>query len=474
MSGLSAHSWFNDHRLSLRFGVIVAQIGNNFGSSLPKSGGNHGQAQAIYRFMNNEKVTDPLLYHSSGSLCKDLLSQSEGQTYLAVSDTTKLDYSTNKSADNLDCLDYPHQKGLFCQTLMLMDALGCPEGLLRQSFFNRSVATLGQSLAINSTARAKIPIEEKESYRWLADYKELETLFGQMPQHRIVHLIDSEGDIFELFAARQYEHIHILTRAHHDRKLFIDPVKTAKGEYQPSNLKMAVCETACQGCFSLLVKDDKTGEKRRAQLEVRWAKVTMDVPQTLKSYQKAKGFKPIPINVVEVREVTPEGSTEHPFKPLQWFLMTTLPVETLVQASEIIHFYTLRWRIEDFHMVLKEGCKIEELQFEEEHALKNAIVVYSIVAIQVLRLRYLSEHHPEKTLEEVGIPVKAYQAVATFIKKVKKINITIVDKPTIVQFCQLITLLGTGNKKNKGLRALWRGIREMNLLWEAFNVFNTT
>jgi Transposase DNA-binding len=172
MSGLSAHSWFNDDRLSLRFGVIVAQIGNNFGSSLPKSGGNHGQAQAIYRFMNNEKVTDPLLYHSSGSLCKDLLSQSEGQTYLAVSDTTKLDYSTNKSADNLDCLDYPHQKGLFCQTLMLMD-------------------TLGQSLAINSTARAKIPIEEKESYRWLADYKELETLFGQMPQHRIVHLVDS-------------------------------------------------------------------------------------------------------------------------------------------------------------------------------------------------------------------------------------------------------------------------------------------
>lgn len=90
-----------------------------------------------------------------------------------------------------------------------------------------------------------------------------------------------------------------------------------------------------------------------------------------------------------------------------------------------------------------------------------------------MRLRYLSEHQPEKPLEEVGIPVKAYQAVAVFIKKVKKINITIVDKPNIVHFCQLITLLGTGNKKNKGLRALWRGIREMNLLWEAFNVFNS-
>ena len=113
IGGLSAHSWFNDLRLSLRFGVIVDQIGNNFGSTLPKSGGNHGQAQAIYRFMNNVKVTAQLLYHSAGSFCKELLSETEGQTYLTVSDTTKLDYSTNKSADNLDCLDYPHQKGLF-------------------------------------------------------------------------------------------------------------------------------------------------------------------------------------------------------------------------------------------------------------------------------------------------------------------------------------------------------------------------
>jgi hypothetical protein len=471
-SGLSTHSWFNDTRLSNRFGRIVEQIGNNFGSSLPKSGGNHGQAQAIYRFMNNDKVTDKLLYHSSGSLCKELLGQSEGQTYLAVSDTTGLNYTTKRSGDNLDCLNSIDQKGLYCQTMMLMDSLGCPESLLRQFFYNRPAATIGQSLAINSTAQAKIPIEEKESYRWIADHKELETLFGQMSQHRIVHLIDSEGDIFELFSARKFAHIHILTRAHHDRKLFIDPKKEANGEYQPTNLKMAVCETDCQGCFSILVKDDKTGEKRQAQLEVRWAKVTMDVPQTLKTYQKEKGFKPIQLNVVEVREVTPQSAIKHPFKPLQWFLLTTLPVENLEQATEIVHFYTLRWRIEDFHLVLKEGSKIEELQFEEEHALKNAIVVYSLVAIQILKLRYLSEYQPEKSVQEVGVPVKAYKVVAQFIKKVKNINISIVEKPTVAHFCQLITLLGTGNKKNTGIRALWRGIRDFNLIWETFNAFN--
>jgi hypothetical protein len=148
--------------------------------------------------------------------------------------------------------------------------------------------------------------------------------------------------------------------------------------------------------------------------------------------------------------------------------MTTLPVQTVEQADEIIRFYTLRWRIEDFHVVLKEGSKVEALQFEEEEALKNALVVYSIVAIQVLKLRYLSETQPDKPIQEVGIPVEAYKAVAQVLKKVKKIKINIVDNSTVAQFCQLITLLGTGNKKNNGMRALWRGIRDFNLIWDTY------
>lgn len=469
--GLTSHSWFNDSRLSTRFGCIVGQIGDNFGCSLPRSAGNHGQTQALYRFMSNDKVSVPLLYQSSGSFCKERLGNLPGKTYLGISDTANLDFSTNKSRHELGCLKSPHEKGFYCQTLMLTDSEGCPEGLLRQSFHNRSVATLGQSRSISSTQQAKIPIEAKESYRWLEDYQELETLFGQMPQHRIVHLIDSEGDIFELFASRHYEHIHILTRAHHDRLLFIDPEKAKNGEYQPKNLKIAVSETDCRGCFSIVVKDDKTGEKRQAELEVRWTNVTLDVPQTLKTYQKDKGYVPEPINVIEVREVTPADSTEHPFEPLHWFLMTTLPVDTFEQATEIIHFYTLRWRIEDFHVVLKEGAEVENLQFEDQEALKNTIVIYSIVAIQILRLRYLSQSQPEKPIQEVGIPVQAYKVAAQFLKKVKKIKIDIVEQPTIAQFCQLITLLGTGNKKNTGIRALWRGMRDFNLIWDTYKAF---
>ena len=173
-TGLTAHSWFNDKRLNTRLGIIVEHLGNNIGSSIPQSSGNHGQTQAFYRFMNNSKVTPTCLYQGAGSELKERLYASEGQLFLAVSDTTSLNYTGSKVAKDLDCLDSILQKGVFCQSLMLMDAAGCPMGLARQSFHTRPAETLGQSRSVSSTVQAKIPIEAKESYRWLEDLAELE------------------------------------------------------------------------------------------------------------------------------------------------------------------------------------------------------------------------------------------------------------------------------------------------------------
>jgi hypothetical protein len=465
---LSEHSWFNDKRLSNRMGIIVEQVGNNIGSSLPQSAGNPGQTQALYHFLKNDKVTERSLYQGCSSIAKEELSELSGNTYLGISDTTDLNYTTSKTRFVLGCLKTANQKGEYCQSLVLADAQGCHEKLLHQKFYSHDAETMGKSREVISTEQSKLPIEAKESYRWLEDLAELGKLFGTMTQHRFIHIIDSEGDIFELFAARRYAHIHILTRSHHDRKLVID---SEKDDNQAKNLRKAVQITEVRGCILLPVKDHETGEKRQAELEVRYVSMTMDVPQGLKSYQKDKGYEPISIQVVEVREITPSSCCEKPFKPLHWFLMTTLPVETFVQAIEVIDFYVLRWRIEDFHLVVKEGFKVERLQFKTQQALRNAITIYSIAAIQLLKLRYLSETQADEPMEIIGLPVEAYQATAQFIKTAKKININIVEQPTVAQFYHLITLLGTGNPKNTGIRALWAGLKDFNIIWEAFKAF---
>jgi hypothetical protein len=91
----------------------------------------------------------------------------------------------------------------------------------------------------------------------------------------------------------------------------------------------------------------------------------------------------------------------------------------------------------------------------------------------VLRLRYLSQSQPNAPLHIIDIPIEAYHVVATYLEKVKKIKTQPADNPTVAQFVQLLTLLGTGNKKNTGVRALWRGYRDFVIVYDTYKAFNS-
>ena len=94
---ISHYSWFNDARLSERFGIIIEQIGNQVESSLPASAGNQEGTQALYRFLNNKKVADPELYYSVSYACEAKLAELTGQTFLIIGDMTSLNYTKSKT-----------------------------------------------------------------------------------------------------------------------------------------------------------------------------------------------------------------------------------------------------------------------------------------------------------------------------------------------------------------------------------------
>lgn len=463
-SQLANFSDFNDLRLNRRYGLIVTQLGDGFGQSLPRCAGNHSQTQALYRFINNDSVNEQAIIDAEKARVQEVVHEAPaGQTYLAISDTTTLNYSASKSRDKLDCLTQANQKGFYTQSLLLNDAEGCPLGLLRQTFFNRPAQELGQSRAKgNSVESKKVPIEEKESYRWLEDLACLQTLFGSLSHQRFVLMGDREADMFELYAARKYEHIHVLTRLRFNRRSTPDGLK----------IKELLHETPCGGCMSLTFEDEKIKTKRTAHLEVRWVQILLPVPPMLKRHHASKHYKPLPLYAIEVFEPAPQ---EPGVVPLHWILLTSLPIHNFSQALEAIGFYAKRWRIEDFHLVLKEGCAVEKLQLEEPQALKNTIATLSIVAAQVLRLRYLNQTQGEQPMQICGVPPLAYTVVATYLKKARNIKkIDIPKQPTLTQFIQLLAHLGTGNPKNTGVRAIWRGYRDFVLIFEAFQVFNSS
>jgi hypothetical protein len=133
---LTLNGRLGDIRLSRRLGLIIEQLGNHLGLTLPRSAGSHSQTQALYRFMNNKVVNEKqIMATESARVVEQVSGCGVGQTYLAISDTTVLNYSRAKSRQSLGCLDGVGQKGFFLHSLLLTDAEGCAEGLLNQTFF---------------------------------------------------------------------------------------------------------------------------------------------------------------------------------------------------------------------------------------------------------------------------------------------------------------------------------------------------
>ena len=93
-------------------------------------------------------------------------------------------------------------------------ARGLPLGLAAIRFWSRArfKGTAALKSRINPT---RVPIEAKESRRWLANMQVATTLLGD--PGRLVHVGDRENDIYEFFCAAQEVGTHFLVRTCVDR-----------------------------------------------------------------------------------------------------------------------------------------------------------------------------------------------------------------------------------------------------------------
>jgi len=80
-------------------------------------------------------------------------------------------------------------------------------------------------------------------------------------------------------------------------------------------------------------------------------------------------------------------------------LLTTCPITTAAQAQECLRWYCLRWRIEDWHRVLKSGCRIEALQYKTAARLKRAIAINLVIAWRIMLMTLLGRQCPDLPAE---------------------------------------------------------------------------
>lgn len=446
---------FGDKRLKSRFEKLCSDLTLDIKSPITTASKNQSSIKGAYRFFSNEKVSqEKIIQAHLETLNLGTKKGDKLQRILQISDTTELDYTGKKSSDSLGVLNYPRRKGFQLHNDLLVSDLGVPLGIFKQTYLRRELDYLGKA-----AERRKLPLKEKESYRWYNHFKAGEKMCQKMPNTEWVYIADREADFMELLVSRTCPRMHYVIRSQYNRNL----------DQEELNLFDKLAEQPLRYTYKAKVLHPETKKKRTATLEVRSCPVTIKL---LRKHLSGYNIDPVTINAVEVREINAPQDVK---QSIRWVLLTTLDIDTDEQLEQIIRYYIWRWLIERFFYLLKTGgANVEQLQLKTQHRLENAISTYSIAIMNVMKIRLLAENQPDTPIYELGITKEEHEALYTVMEQryPKKIQYNAKYIPTIKEYCITLGMLGgfypSKRQPLPGLKVLTRSLDKYHLIYEIF------
>ena len=456
---------FGDKRLTKRLVRIVEALGARPHDSIPAATATRAEMEATYRFFANEKVT-PETILSKHFECS-LRRCAEQPVALLIQDTTEVDLTRlTEQVAGAGPLDNDHRFGAFVHPLLAMDVGGVPMGFVLAAIWTRTPEQEKLTQRENERKRKHTLIEDKESMRWLNGIRQARRVAEECPDTTCVCIADSEADIFELFAEpRDTTHgrpLELLIRAAQER------VDADSGETVLATVRKSPVLYEC--VVDLSPRRPKTAAEtrrrkttrvaREATVQVRATTVTVRAP-----WRADCKLTDQTLNVVLVEEVnTPDGE-----EPLQWILLTTLPIGTSEEVRQVVAWYCQRWGIEVYFRTLKSGCRIEERQFEYLDRELNFIAVSLIHAWRVLLLCRLGHECPDMSCDVV-FDASEWKAVYMHRHHQSPPEVA----PTLNEMIRWIAALGghvIRSKNRPGTQTLWLGLQRVNDLAFAWNLY---
>lgn len=442
-----------DVRLKKRSHKILQAVARKPQDSLNQAHGAWNGAKGAYRLIENERITPDFLQKpicdATALHCKDI------DSIIAVQDTTAFSFDSAKGAKGLGTVnDSPKSRGMFLHPVLALREDGLPLGLLDQQHWCRS-----DIVEHKAKDRTKRPIEEKESYKWIrgieASNKVLKAKLPKGQRPKLIHVFDREGDVHEVFESIAEHKNGAVIRSSHNRR-----VETTDGiiGYAHELLRKA----QLLGTTVIDVPRKQGGSKRTAKLEIRSINVVLS-PRKSKHPKRS----PISLTLVEAFESDPpHGST-----PLHWLLWTMEKIDSILDALNIVRIYMLRWKIEDFFLTLKQGCRIEKLQFETADRLAKALAFYTPVAARILKCRDIARLNPDGPCTNILSRAEWHALWLKIHKKRPEKNLA---PPTIREAVLWIGRLGGHlNRKSDGMpgvRTLWLGFRDLAIMSEMYQL----
>jgi Transposase DNA-binding/Transposase Tn5 dimerisation domain len=420
-----------DARLNRRLLIMAEAFGVQPQAPINQASADWQDTKAAYAFFANPQAlpAEILLPHQQRTLER----MAAHPLVLAIQDTTFLNYTHHPATSGLGPIG-GGQRGLLMHSTLAVTPQGLPLGLLDQQIWARPEPD-------KPAKRAKQrPIADKESHKWLTPLRESVSMTPS--EIRLVTIANREADIFEFLADADELQAEYVIRAAQDRRL--------SGEVALLWAHMAKQQVVGTVTVEVAARPGKPA--RQADLCVRVARVTLQ-PPLRPADDAAVWMEPLTIWAIFLHEDTPPQAIE----PLDWLLLTSVPIEAWQDVTERIGWYCLRPQIEAWHKILKSGCTIEDCRLEDAERLKPYVTLMGIIAWRLFWLTHINRQTPDAPCTTI-LADHEWKALYSAIHRTPDMPTTVPSVRQAVHWiAQLGGFLGRKGDGEPGITTIWRG-----------------
>jgi hypothetical protein len=336
--------------------------------------------KGCYRFLHHPKVTELSLINEMTDRCSKT---AKGRHLIVIQDSSSFNLNNHyyriKKNSGIGTIEDNLTLGFFMHASLVMDAF--TETMLGFSgvqLWHRVYDDPNRGKHIS-----KLPIEKKESYKWIRACEQTKQKFTDAAS--ITFVEDRDGDIYEQFVRIADSKTHFVIRSCKERKL-----------ENGNRLYETLHKQKVSGSYLITVVGDvrKKKQTRKALIDVRFKKVSI----SRSSHCINKNISDnIELFAVEAEERNYNGKDK-----ICWRLLTTHGVTCFEDAVNVIEYYRRRWYIEQlFRLLKKQGFALEESQLESGWAIRKLAVLALNAALRVMQLMHASEEETAQPLDEV-------------------------------------------------------------------------
>jgi hypothetical protein len=437
-----------DARRTARLVPLASVLGAQPHASLPQASDAPATLKAAYRFFDNDDIRAEAMLDRHVAAPQRRMQAVP--VVLAVQDTSVLDWTTHPATTGLGPVSTAasRHQGLLRHTTLAISPDRVPLGLLQQQVWARDSAVAHQQ---DHKTR---PVAEKESQKGLTSLEAVITARTACPDTHFIRVGDREADGYDLFLVERPVGVDLLVRAAQDRNAD-----------DPEGYRWAAMTTAPVAATVTIQRKTRGAQPaREADLTVRWREVTLRPPTS-----RAKEHLPnVTIWAVWAIERTPPPGAE----PVEWLLLTTVPITTTKDALERLGWYALRWGIEVWHNVLKSGGQIEKVQLETAERLIRCLTRYSVIAWRIFYATMLTRAVPDAPCT-VLLDDAEWQGRYC---RIHRVAIAPTKPPTLHQVVRWIAKLGgfQGRKGDghPGVTVMWNGFQRLVEIAEMYRIMH--